>query len=164
MRGDETALQTALVQSAPEIQQALADIAVVLKQHAPSSALNASHGSHSRSQIQPGGSCPSSPGVLTSPEQESFHRSDDGLSAKSYVEGVWLGPDPVKSPSEVLLQPPRAADVGRSAQDSAHDTASHAACSTSQDAAMSPMHQCSSSEDTPGCDQLVHYVLRELLG
>lgn len=164
LRGDDTALQTALVQSAPELQQALADIAVGLKQHAPSSALSASNDIPSRSQLNPGGSRPCSPGLLTKPEQDTFHKNDDGLSAKSYVEGVRLGPDPAESPSEVLLQPPRAADVHRSAHDSVCSTTSHALSSTSQDAAISPMHQCSSTEDTPGCDQLVHYVLRELLG
>lgn len=164
LRGDDTALQTALVQSAPEIQQALADIAVGLKQHAPSSALSASHDKHSRSLLKPGGGHPSSPGMLGSPEQEAFHSSDDGLSAKSYVEGVRLGPEPTASCSEVLMQPPRAADVHRSAHDSARNTASHAASSTSRDAAISPINHCSSTEDMPGCDQLVHYVLRELLG
>ena len=165
LRGDDTALQTALVQSAPEIQKALADIAVGLKQHAPSSGLRASHDEHSKSQLTPGGSRPSSPGMLGSPEQEALHRNDDGLSAKSYVEGVRLGPDPTPSSSEVLLQPPQAAGVQRLAQDSVHSTTSSHEHSTSRDAAMLPMHNhCSSIEDSPGCDQLVHYVLRELLG
>ena len=167
LKGDETALQTALAQSAPELQQALADIAVGLKQHAASTAHCISHDRHSRSCLTPGGSCQSSPGTLARPEHgAACHRNDDGLSARSYVAGVRLGPDfhPAGGSQEVLLQPPRAADVQRSVLDSACSATGQLSPSAGQDAAMLPMHHCSSNEDAPGCDQLVHYVLRELLG
>ena len=165
LKGDETALQTALAQSAPELQQALADIALGLKQHAASSAHHASHDRHSRPQPTPGVSRPSSPGMLARPQQgAACHRNENGLSAKSYVAGVRLGPDPAEGSKEVLLQPPRAADVQRSAVDSAPGTTGQLSPNASQDAAMSPMYHCSDTEDAPGCDQLVHYVLRELLG
>lgn len=165
LKGDETALQTALSQSAPGMQQALADIAVGLKQHAASNAHHISHDRHSRSHLTPGGSHPSSPGTLARPEHGAApHRHDDGLSAKSYVAGVRLGPEADGGSTEVSLQPPEAADVHRSASDSECSTAGQLSPSAGHDAAMSPMHPCSTTEDAPGCDQLVHYVLRELLG
>ena len=167
LKGNETALQTAFAQSASELQKALADVAVGLKQHAASSAHHASHDRHSRPLLTPDAIRPSSPGMLAKPEQgAASHRNEDGLSAKSYVAGVRLGPDPdpARGSEEVLFQPPRAADVQRSGVDMAHNTAGQLSPSASQDAAMLPMHHSSNTEDTPGCDQLVHYVLRELLG
>ena len=167
LKGDETALQTALAQSAPDLQKALADIAEGLKQHAASTAHHASHDRHSTSHLTPGTSRSSSPDTLARPEQgAASHRNSDGLSAKSYVAGLRLGsdPDPASGSEKVLLQPPRAADVQRSVLDSMHGATGQLSPSVGQDAAMSPMHHCSSTEDAPGCDQLVHYILRELLG
>ena len=164
LKGDETALQTVLVQSAPELQKALADTAVGLKQHAAANAQHVSHGRYSRSRPTPDGSCQSTPSVLVVGKHEALHSNDDGLSAKSYVAGVRLGPDSAGGSSEVLLHPPRAPDVQRSAHSTVSDTTGQMSPHASQGAALLPMHHCRSMEPEVGCDQLVQYVLREFLG
>ena len=91
-------------------------------------------------------------------QHEASCSHDNGFSAKSYVTGSDLESE---ARSEVLLCPPKAADVQRAGHSNA--------CRDSQmpndadpDAVLSSDHDGAAEE--AGCDQLVKYVLREFLG
>lgn len=161
IKGDDIALQSALAQSDPELQKTLAGIAVGLQQHTVASAHHVSHTGHSRLQLTADGTCPATHGASAGLEQGTSYGSSGQYSAKSYVADIELTPDSAGTSSEVVFVPPRAADVQRSAYDSA---SGQRLVSASQDAAVPPMHHSESDESQAGCDQLVQYVLRELLG
>lgn len=161
IKGDETALQTALAQSTPELQTALADMAAGLQQRVTANAHHVSHTVHGSSRVTAAGSCLSTPSESVGIKRDAPY----GVSAaKSYVAGVERRLDSAGRADEVVLHPPRAADVQRAAQDSVCGTTGQMLSSASQNATSPVTHHGSDVENQAGCDQLMQYVLRELLG
>lgn len=162
IKGDDTALQAALAQSDPALQKTLADISVGLQQRAAASAHPVSHTGHSRMrQTADGSCCPPLHGAPAGFERGTSRGNSGESSARSYVADIELTPDSAGTSGEVVLRPPEAADVQRSAYDSA---SGQMLVNASRDAAVPQMPHSGSDESQAGCDQLVQYVLRELLG
>ena len=150
------------------MQQTLEDVAQSLNRPALEGAATrtaneqqSSHGSRSNVSVRKDSSLTSrhnAAAMSADLQHQACCSHENGFSAKSYVTDSRLESE---GTSEVLLRPPEAADVQRASHNNA---SSDSQVPSDAGQAAVPASEHDGIAEEAGCDQLVKYVLREILG